>query len=84
MIVNKAYRYPIYLTDTQKVFFSKTFDCVRFIYNVMLHDKIKHYEESDQMPKNTSAQYMNEQKLAIAHEKVANQRLYYLHKFLLD
>lgn len=23
---------------------------------------------------------MNEQKLAIAHEKAANQRLYYLHK----
>ena len=45
---------------------------------------IKHYEESDQTPKNTSAQYMNEQKLVIAHEKVANQRLYYLHKFLLD
>ena len=41
---------------------------------------IKHYEESDQTPKNTSAQYMNEQKLAIAHEKVTNQRLYYLHK----
>ena len=48
MIVNKAYRYRIYPTDAQKVFFAKTFGCVRFIYNVMLYDKIKHYEESGQ------------------------------------
>jgi len=60
MILNKAYRYRIYPTDAQKVFFAKTFGCVRFIYNVVLHDKIKHYEESGQMLKNTPAQYKKE------------------------
>ena len=35
----------------------KTFGCVRFIYNRMLADKIKHYEESRQKLNNTPAQY---------------------------
>lgn len=60
MVVNKAYRYRIYPTESQKVFFAKTFGCVRFIYNVMLYDKIQHYEEFGLMLKNTPAQYKTE------------------------
>lgn len=60
MIANKVYRYRIYPTDAEKVFYAKTFGCVRFIYNVMLNDKIMHYEESGQMLKNTPAQYKKE------------------------
>lgn len=37
--------------------FAKTFGCVRFIYNRMLSDKTKHYEETKQKLKNTPAQY---------------------------
>lgn len=40
--------------------FAKTFGCVRFIYNRMLADKIKHYEETRQKLKNTPAQYKKE------------------------
>lgn len=40
--------------------FAKTFGCVRFIYNRMLADKIKHYEETKQKLNNTPAQYKNE------------------------
>lgn len=40
--------------------FAKTFGCVRFIYNRMLSDKIKHYEENKQKLRNTPAQYKKE------------------------
>ena len=83
MIVNKAYRYRIYPTDAQKVFFAKTFGCVRFIYNVMLYDKIKHYEESGQMLKNTPAQYKKEHEflkevdsLALANAQLNLEKAY--------
>ncbi len=39
---------------------AKTFGCVRFIYNRMLADKIKHYEETKQKLNNTPAQYKQE------------------------
>ena len=45
---NKAYKFRIYPNEEQKVLFAKTFGCVRFIYNKMLEDKIKHYEETKQ------------------------------------
>jgi len=32
-VVNKAYKFRIYPTDEQKVFFAKHFGCTRFIYN---------------------------------------------------
>ena len=42
----KAYKFRI----EQKIFFSKTFGCVRLVYNLMLNDKIKAYEESKGNP----------------------------------
>lgn len=39
---------------------AKTFGCVRFIYNKMLSDKIKHYKESKQKLNSTPAQYKKE------------------------
>lgn len=40
--------------------FAKTFGCVRFIYNRMLSDKIKYYEETKQKLNTTPAQYKRE------------------------
>ena len=60
MLKNKAYKYRIYPTEEQKVFFAKTFGCVRFVYNIMLHDKIEHYKTNGTMLKNTPAQYKHE------------------------
>ena len=42
----KAYKYRIYPTEEQKIFISKTFGCVRLVYNLMLNDRIKSYEEN--------------------------------------
>ena len=44
-IVKKAYKFRIYPTLEQIIFFSKNFDCVRKVYNLMLDDRKKAYEE---------------------------------------
>lgn len=45
MLMLKAYKYRIYPTAEQEVFFAKTFGCVRFVYNKMLHDRQVAYKE---------------------------------------
>lgn len=42
----KAYKYRICPTEEQKVYLNKTFGCVRFIYNQMLGDRIRSYQEN--------------------------------------
>lgn len=42
----KGYKFRLYPNSTQKEFFQKTFGCCRKIWNLMLADKIKHYEET--------------------------------------
>ena len=63
----KAYKYRIYPNNEQKIYFSKCFGCARFIYNQMLADRIKTYEENKDLDiKNikypTPAQYKKEYK----------------------
>ena len=41
----KAYKFRIYPTEEQEIFFAKTFGCVRKVYNLMLNDRKKVYEE---------------------------------------
>lgn len=59
-MANKAYKFRIYPNQEQQILFAKTFGCVRFIYNRMLSDKIKYYEETKQKLNNTPAQYKKE------------------------
>lgn len=59
-MANKAYKFRIYPNLEQRILFAKTFGCVRFIYNKMLSDKIKYYEETKQKLNNTPAQYKSE------------------------
>ena len=42
----KAYKYRIYPTSEQRLYLAKTFGCTRFVYNQMLADIIKSYEEN--------------------------------------
>ena len=42
----KAYKYRIYPTSEQRLYLAKTFGCTRFVYNKMLADRIKSYEEN--------------------------------------
>ena len=42
----KAYKYRIYPNKEQREYLAKTFGCSRFIYNKMLADRIKSYQEN--------------------------------------
>ena len=42
----KAYKFRIYPTEEQEHFFAKSFGCVRKVYNLMLDDRIRAYEEA--------------------------------------
>ncbi|MEQ3466078.1 IS200/IS605 family element RNA-guided endonuclease TnpB [Enterococcus cecorum] len=61
----KAYKFRIYPTEEQEIFFAKTFGCVRKVYNLMLSDRKKAYEEvkndpSKKMAFPTPAKYKKE------------------------
>lgn len=54
---HKSYKFRLYPNQEQKQLFAKTFGCSRAIWNMMLADKIKHYEETKETLYNTPAQY---------------------------
>ena len=61
----KAYKYRIYPNEEQINYLQKTFGCTRFIYNQMLADRIKSYEENKDLDikiikYSTPAQYKKE------------------------
>ena len=61
----KAYKYRIYPNKEQEEYFAKCFGCVRFIYNQMLSDRIKSYQENKDLDNKkikypTPAQYKKE------------------------
>ncbi|HGF8041882.1 TPA: IS200/IS605 family element RNA-guided endonuclease TnpB [Enterococcus faecium] len=61
----KAYKFRIYPTEEQGIFFAKSFGCVRKVYNLMLDDRKKAYEEvkndsSKKMTFPTPAKYKKE------------------------
>jgi len=81
--MNKAYKFRIYPNAEQRVMFTKTFGCVRFIYNKMLGDKIAHYNETKEKLNTTPAQYKSEYEflkevdsLALANAQMNLQRAY--------
>lgn len=81
--MNKAYRFRIYPDEKQKEMLAKTFGCCRFLYNIMLADKIKEYEVTRKMLKNTPAQYKKQfpwlkevDSLALANVQLHLERAY--------
>ena len=58
--MNRAYKFRIYPNKEQKIMFAKTFGCVRFIYNLMLVDKIKHYQQTGKSLSVTPARYKSQ------------------------
>lgn len=59
-VKRKSYKFRLYPNQEQKQLFAKTFGCARAIWNMMLTDKIKHYEETGETLHNTPAQYKKE------------------------
>ena len=61
----KAYKYRLYPSNEQKIYLAKTFVCTRFVYNKMLDERIKSYEENKDLDIKTikyptPAQYKNQ------------------------
>jgi len=56
----KAYKYRIYPTDAQVVFFARTFGCCRFVWNKILDEKLRAYEKKKRISCPTPAQYKKE------------------------
>jgi len=44
-VTYKAYRFRLYPTKEQEIFFAKHFGCSRFVYNYFLNERIKYYTE---------------------------------------
>ena len=80
---HKSYKFRLYPNQEQKQLFAKTFGCSRAIWNMMLADKIKHYEETKETLHNTLAQYKKEfpwlkevDSLALANVQLNLQKAY--------
>ena len=88
--MEKAIRYRLYPTNEQKIYFIRTFGCCRKVWNLMLLDKIQHYEETGQMLYNRPAQYKKQypylkevDSLALANVQLQLQqafRIFFSHK----
>ena len=84
----RAYKYRLYPNGEQKEYFAKTFGCSRLIYNLMLSDRIKSYEENKDLDIKkikypTPAQYKKEYEflkevdsLALANEQMNLDKAY--------
>lgn len=58
--INRGYEFTLYPDTEQKVFFAKSFGCVRFIWNKMLDAKINYYKENKTNLKITPAAFKKE------------------------
>jgi putative transposase len=58
--IKKAYKYRIYPTREQEIFFEKTFEYCRFVWNRMLAEKLSAYEKRELIPQITVAKYKEE------------------------
>lgn len=54
MNIYKAYKFRIYPTNEQKILIEKTFGCTRYIYNKLLEERIKIFEEKKILIKGSS------------------------------
>ena len=83
MIKHKSYKFRLYPNQEQMMMFEKTFGCSRFIWNMMLADKIQYYKETGKSLKNTPAQYKKDypwlkeiDSLALANVQLNLQKAY--------
>jgi putative transposase len=56
----KAYKYRIYPTEEQKVFFAKTFGCCRLVWNLMLTEKQEAFKNGEIIHIPSPAKYKNQ------------------------
>lgn len=59
-MINVAYKFRIYPNPDQEVLISRTFGCVRFVYNHLLADSEENYNKTKKHEIKTPAQYKEE------------------------
>ena len=57
---NKSFKFRLYPTYEQEVFFGKTFGCCRFVYNKMLAERKESYESTGESISRTPAEFKEE------------------------
>lgn len=57
---NKAFKFRLYPTYEQEVFFNKTFGCCRFVYNKMLSERKESYESTGESVSRTPTEFKDE------------------------
>ena len=57
---NKAYKFRLYPNKQQQELINMTFGCTRFVFNRILGDAIKYYEENKKTKINTPATYKSD------------------------
>ena len=84
----KSYKFRLYPNQEQRIYLAKTLGCTRFIYNQMLADRIKSYEENKDLDIKiikypTPAQYKSEYEwlkevdsLALANAQINLEKAY--------
>ena len=53
---NKAFKFRLYPSTEQALFFNKTFGCCRLVYNTMLSKRIESYKSTDKSSSRTPAE----------------------------
>ena len=74
MVSRKGYQFRIYPNREQEIFFTKHLVVSVFLYNHMLDDKIKYYEETKKMKQTTPASYKKDH--PFLKEALANAQLH--------
>ena len=54
---NRAYKFRLYPNAAQTVLINKTFGCVRFVYNHLIHDKQIYYKATGMTLKKEVSEY---------------------------
>ena len=77
VVENRAYRFRLYPNKEQSILINKTIGCARLIYNSLLQDKKKYYEETGLSLKKEVSEYKKEKEflkevdsLALSNAKV--------------
>lgn len=66
MLVKRAYKYRIYPNESQEIQLTKTFGCVRFVYNALLEHRIKLYADTKKsMPYSQMSAHLTKMKKEI-------------------
>lgn len=82
-MANKAYRFRIYPDEDQRELIARTFGCCRKVWNLMLADRIAHYEATGKAKSFTPARYKGEfpflrevDSMALCNEQMNLQRAF--------